>query len=71
MPVKPPVHRPVGWRDKAALDRDYSKHRDKSSLALMSDPAWRKARVGFLAEHPVWPLRSAGNRRRPHRPAPR
>jgi 5-methylcytosine-specific restriction enzyme A len=53
VPVKPPVHRPVGWMDKAGHDRDYSKHRDKRSLALMRDPAWRKARLGFLAEHPL------------------
>lgn len=53
MPWKPLVHRPVGWRDKVARDRDYAVHRDKPSLALMRNPAWRKARVAFLAEHRV------------------
>lgn len=53
MPWKPPVHRPVGWRDKAAQDRDYAVHRDRPSLALMRSAAWRTARAAFLAEHPV------------------
>jgi 5-methylcytosine-specific restriction enzyme A len=53
VPWKPPVHRPVGWRDKAQRDRDYAQHRDRNSLALYHSAAWRKARGEFLAAHPV------------------
>jgi hypothetical protein len=29
VPWKPPVHRPVGGRDKAERDRDYAQRRDR------------------------------------------
>lgn len=52
MPWQPPVHRPPGWQDKKARDRDYAVHRNKRALALMQSAAWRKARAEFLARHP-------------------
>jgi 5-methylcytosine-specific restriction enzyme A len=53
MPWQPPVHRPIGWRDKHARERDYATHRDKASLALITSSAWRKARLAFLAINPL------------------
>jgi 5-methylcytosine-specific restriction protein A len=53
MPFLPPIHRPPGWRDKPARDREYAVHRDRASLALMSSRAWRRARVGFLMANPL------------------
>src|SRR5690348_2979007 len=53
MPWQPPAHRPVGWRDKRARDRDYATHRDKASLALITSGAWRQARLAFLAVNPL------------------
>jgi 5-methylcytosine-specific restriction protein A len=53
MPLLPQVHRPIGWRDKPARDRDYAVHRDRASLALLSGRAWRKARLGFLNAAPL------------------
>ncbi|MDB5409296.1 MAG: endonuclease [Rhodospirillales bacterium] len=51
MPWQPPVHRPPGWQDKRARDRDYGIHRDKRSLKLMQSGEWRSARKAFLARH--------------------
>ena len=53
VPWKPPVHRPVGWRDKAERDRDYAQRRDRVALALYRSAAWREARREFLAAHPA------------------
>ena len=53
MPWLPPVHRPAGWQNKQARDRDYAIHRDRASLALMASRAWRKARLGFLMTNPL------------------
>lgn len=53
MPWKPPVHRPIGWRDKAERDRDYARGRDHVALALYRSAAWRKERREFLATHPA------------------
>ena len=53
MPWLPPVHRPVGWRDKPARDRDYGTHRDRASVTLMASTRWRRARLVFLARHPL------------------
>ena len=53
MPWKPPVHRPIGWRDKAERDRDYAQRRDRVALALYRSVAWREARREFLAAHPA------------------
>ena len=53
VPWMPPVHRPVGWRDKAQQDRDYAQWRNPAALALYQSPAWRKARAAFLALNPV------------------
>jgi 5-methylcytosine-specific restriction protein A len=52
MPAQPPVHRPAGWQDKRARDRDYAVHRNKRALALLQSVAWRKARDAFLSTHP-------------------
>jgi 5-methylcytosine-specific restriction enzyme A len=52
LPWKPPVHRPVGRRDKAQRHRDYAQHRDRNALALYRSAAWREARAEFLAAHP-------------------
>ncbi|MBB4267611.1 HNH endonuclease [Roseospira visakhapatnamensis] len=53
MPIRPPVHRPKGWRDKAARDRDYLTYRDQSRVRPTRTAAWKRARRAFLAEHPV------------------
>ena len=47
MPWRPPVHRPIGWRDKHARERDYATHRNQASLALLTSVAWRRARLRF------------------------
>jgi 5-methylcytosine-specific restriction protein A len=52
MPLRAPVHRPVGWRDKAGRDRDYATHRDQASVALLNSVAWRKERRAFLRQFP-------------------
>jgi hypothetical protein len=47
------VHRPVGWRDKRACDRDYVVHCGKVARDLMRSAAWREARAAFLVTHPT------------------
>jgi 5-methylcytosine-specific restriction protein A len=53
MPWLPKTHRPTGWRDKQARDRDYAVHRDPAALKLMATRAWRKARLAFLMTYPL------------------
>ena len=53
MPVRPPIHRPVGRRDKQERDRDYARTRDPVSRALYRSKRWRTERAAFLHEHPL------------------
>ncbi len=52
MPVKPRVHRPAGV--KSALEVKRVLDRERPSAARRGyDAAWRRARLSFLAEHPL------------------
>jgi 5-methylcytosine-specific restriction protein A len=53
VPWKPPIHRPIGRRDKAERDRDYARRRNRDAAALYRSAAWRQARAEFLAMHPA------------------
>ncbi|MEO9298786.1 HNH endonuclease [Devosia alba] len=53
MPVRPPIHRPVGRRDKPEQDRDYARNRDPVARALYSSRRWRRERLVFLRAHPL------------------
>ena len=52
MPVRPPIHRPVGRRDKRERDRDADRNRDPAVRALYKSARWQRARQMFLARHP-------------------
>jgi len=53
MPVRPPIHWPVGRRDKREQDRDYGRRRDPVSRALYGSRRWRRERLVFLRAHPL------------------
>jgi len=53
MPVRPPLHRPVGRREKRERDRDYARKRDPLARALYRSKRWRTERAAFLHEHPL------------------
>ena len=53
MPVRPPIHHPVGRRDKQERDRDYARTRDPVSRALYRSKRWRTERAAFLHDHPL------------------
>ena len=53
MAVRPPIHRPVGRRDKREADRDYARRRDPAIRALYASARWQRARRHFLAQHPL------------------
>ncbi len=53
MPVRPPIHRPVGRRDKRERDRDADRNRDPAVRALYKSARWQRARQMFLARHPL------------------
>lgn len=53
MPVRPPLHRPVGRREKRERDHDYDRTRDPVSRALYHSKRWRTEREAFLHEHPL------------------
>ena len=53
MPVRPPIHRPVGRRDKREADRDANHKRDAAVRALYKSARWQRARQMFLARHPL------------------
>jgi len=53
MPVRPPIHRPVGWREKRERDRDHDRKRDPVVRALYRSKRWRTERMAFLRAHPL------------------
>ncbi|MEJ8570759.1 HNH endonuclease signature motif containing protein [Microbaculum marinum] len=53
MPVRPPIHRPVGRRDKRERDRDYQRRRDPVAQALYHSKRWQSERAAFLHDHPL------------------
>jgi 5-methylcytosine-specific restriction protein A len=53
LPVRPPIHRPVGRREKRERDHDYARQRDPASRALYRSKRWRAERAAFLHEHPL------------------
>ena len=48
MPVAPPRHRPVGYKDRGEQDRERG-----SASARGYDATWQKARLRQLAAHPL------------------
>ena len=52
MPIKPPVHRPVGVPSAAEVKRELERQRP-SAARRGYGPRWRKARAVFLARHPL------------------
>lgn len=53
MPVRPPIHRPAGWREKRERDRDHDRKRDPAVRALYRSKRWRTERLAFLRAHPL------------------
>lgn len=53
MPVRPPIHRPVGRREKRERDRDYASWRNPVARALYRSKRWRTERAAFLHDHPL------------------
>ena len=52
MPSKPPVHRPPGAKNAAAVKRELDRQRP-SAARRGYGPRWRRARAAFLALHPL------------------
>ena len=53
MPVRPPIHIPVGRRDKREQDRDYARSRNPVAQVLYRSRRWRRERLVFLKKHPL------------------
>src|SRR5690606_264856 len=53
MPVRPPLHRPVGRRDKRERDQDYARRRNPVARALYRSKRGRTERAAFLHDHPL------------------
>lgn len=53
MPLRPPIHRPLGRRDKRERDRDTDRKRDPAIRALYASARWQRERRLFLAAHPL------------------
>ena len=53
MPQRPPIHRPVGRRDKRERDRDTDRKRDPAIRALYRSARWLREWRLFLARHPL------------------
>ena len=53
VPVRPPIHSPVGRREKRERDRDYQRMRDPVARALYRSKRWRTERAAFLHDHPL------------------
>ena len=53
VPVRPPIHSPVGRREKLERDRDYQRMRDPVSRALYRSKRWETERSAFLDDHPL------------------
>jgi 5-methylcytosine-specific restriction enzyme A len=52
LPVKPMLHRPLGFRSAAAVKRELDRQRP-SAARRGYGARWRRARVAFLAQHPL------------------
>jgi 5-methylcytosine-specific restriction protein A len=52
LPRKPPVHRPAGVRSAAEAKRELDRQRP-SAARRGYGPRWRRARVAYLARHPL------------------
>jgi 5-methylcytosine-specific restriction protein A len=52
LPVKPPVHRPVGLHSATEVKRALDRQRP-SAARRGYGPSWRRARAAFLARHPL------------------
>ena len=52
LPVKPPVHRPAGVRSAAEVKRQLDRERPSAARRGYGS-RWRRARAGFLAQHPL------------------
>jgi 5-methylcytosine-specific restriction protein A len=52
MPNRPPVHRPPGWRATAEVKRALERQRPNAA-ARGYGAKWRRARLAFLALHPL------------------
>ena len=53
MAVRPPIHRPVGRRDKRERDQDYARQRNPVARTLYRSKRWRTERAAFLHQHPL------------------
>lgn len=53
MPVRPPIHRAVGRREKLERDRDYQRNRDPITRALYRSKRWQTERAAYLHDHPL------------------
>jgi len=53
LPVRPPLHRPVGWREKRDRDREYDRKRDPVVRKLYRSRRWQAERLAFLREQPL------------------
>ncbi|WP_210256075.1 HNH endonuclease [Chelativorans sp. Marseille-P2723] len=53
MPVRPPIHRPAGWREQRERDRDHDSKRVPAVRALYRSKRWRRERMAFLRAHPL------------------
>jgi len=52
MPMRPPLHRPPGWKSDAQRRAAYEAERP-SSTARGYDAAWRVLRDAYLASNPI------------------
>jgi 5-methylcytosine-specific restriction enzyme A len=52
LPLKPPVHRPVGVRSAAEVKRELDRLRPSAARRGYGS-RWRRARTAFLAQHPL------------------
>jgi 5-methylcytosine-specific restriction enzyme A len=52
VPVKPPVHRPVGAKSATKVKRELDRQRP-SAARRGYGPRWRRARAAYLARHPL------------------
>jgi len=52
MPIKPPVHRPPGWRSTAERRAEYDRNRQSASERGYGHK-WQKASKAYLKAHPL------------------
>ena len=54
MAVRPPIHRPVGRREKRERDQDYARRRNPEARALYRSNRWRTERAALFATDPPY-----------------